>query len=174
MDDYLTLLRSGLWRLHYKLSPQGKSRFFDEFFPLLHDTMHDVLGARETDSWYLVYIGTKASARGKGYARKLIEYVTSMADFEGRPCYLESSNAANPAIYRKLGFEVVETIKLAKGKRSELDIMVREPVAYRKPSPGLPPVLEKVDSMFADEAARLSVAAKIGGQQVAHATLGLI
>lgn len=173
MDDYLTILRSGLWRLNYKLSTEGKSRFFDEFFPLLHDTKHEVMGVRDDDSWYLVYLGTKVSARGKGYARKLIEYVTSMADFEGRACYLESSNPINPIIYRKLGFEVVKKIQLMGGLKHELEIMVREPVSYRKPSPGLPPVLEKADSMFGEDAAQLSVTTKLGGEKVAHANISL-
>lgn len=76
MDDWCTILRSGLWRLNYKLSAEGKKRFFHEFLPLLHDTKHNVLAERDDESWYLVYVGTKASARGKGYARKLIEDVT--------------------------------------------------------------------------------------------------
>ena len=78
MDDLYTILRSGMWRLHYRLSPEGKTRFFKEFLPLLHDTKAEVLGARDDDAWYLVYIGTKTGARGKGHARKLIEYVGKM------------------------------------------------------------------------------------------------
>ncbi|MCJ1391549.1 hypothetical protein MMC18_004413 [Xylographa bjoerkii] len=129
MDDLCTILRSGMWRLHYQLSAEGKTRFFKEFLPLLHDTKTEVLGSRDDDSWYLVYIGTKTSARGKGYARKLIEYVGKMADAEGRPCYLESSNDINPIIYGKLGFEMKKKIQLTRGRRPiELDIMVREPL----------------------------------------------
>ena len=78
MDDLRTIFRSGMWRLQYQLSAEGKTRFFKEFLPLLHDTKAEVLGARDDNSWYLVYIGTKSSARGKGYARKLIEYVGKM------------------------------------------------------------------------------------------------
>jgi GNAT superfamily N-acetyltransferase len=37
----------------------------------------EVLGERDANSWYLVYLGTRPDARGKGYARKLVEYVTS-------------------------------------------------------------------------------------------------
>ncbi|KAI9829869.1 MAG: hypothetical protein M1819_005967 [Sarea resinae] len=132
MDDILTLFRSGLWRLRYKLCAEGKKRFFTEFMPLLHDTKTNVLGDRDEDSYYLVYVGTKPTSRGKGYARKLIEHVTKQADVEGRACYLESSNAMNPPIYRKLGFEVKQKIFLSRGLRSvELDIMVREPANPR-------------------------------------------
>lgn len=76
MDDLWTILRSGMWRLWYKLSSEGKARFYDEFLPLLHDTKHSVMGDRDDDSYYLVYLGSKPSARGKGYARKLIEHMT--------------------------------------------------------------------------------------------------
>ena len=38
MDDFLTIIRSGMWRLSYQLSREGRKRFFDEFLPLLNDT----------------------------------------------------------------------------------------------------------------------------------------
>ena len=76
IDDWWTILRSGMWRLNWSLSQEGKERFFKEFLPLLGKSKAEVLGDRDQDSWYLNYIGTKASARGKGYARKLVEYVT--------------------------------------------------------------------------------------------------
>lgn len=78
MDDILTILRSGMWRLFYKLSREGKARFYNEFLPLLHHAKEDVLGARDDQSYYLVYLGTKPSARGKGYARKLVEHGTRL------------------------------------------------------------------------------------------------
>lgn len=77
MDDLLTLLRSGLWRLHFQLSKEGRIRFFDEFLPLLTRSLNETLGGRSTDCWYLNYIGTKPGSRGRGYARKLIEHITA-------------------------------------------------------------------------------------------------
>jgi hypothetical protein len=38
MDDIFTILRSGMWRLFYKFSSEGRVRFFNEFFPLLNST----------------------------------------------------------------------------------------------------------------------------------------
>ena len=72
-DDFCTKLRSGLWRLRFELSTEGRKRFFDEFMPLLHDTKHEVLGPLDDNSWYLVYIGAKSESRGKGYARALVD-----------------------------------------------------------------------------------------------------
>ncbi len=65
-----------MWRLYYQLSTEAKARYFDEIIPLLHDTKASVLGDRDHDSWYLVFLGTKPSARGRGYAKKLLEDMT--------------------------------------------------------------------------------------------------
>ena len=78
MDDLPTIIRSGMWRLPFQLSPEGRTRFFSEFLPLLHKTKAEVLGPRDDESWYLVYIGTKESARGKGLARACIEEVSKV------------------------------------------------------------------------------------------------
>jgi GNAT superfamily N-acetyltransferase len=150
MDDWFTILRSGMWRLKFQLSSKGKERFFKEFLPLLHTTKEEVMGERDADCWYLVYLGTKLASRGKGYARKLVEHITErvsilyaliecysarladmgyiQADHERRACYLESSNDINPIIYGKMGFKVVRNVYL-KGETEDIrmDIMVREP-----------------------------------------------
>jgi ribosomal protein S18 acetylase RimI-like enzyme len=82
MDDWFTIFRSGLWRLYYKLSREGKARFYGEFLPLLHRTKEEVLQDRDDQSMYLVYIGSKPSARGKGYARALIEHGLAMVSIQ--------------------------------------------------------------------------------------------
>lgn len=127
-DDPITQLRSGMWRLSWRLSPEGRHRFFTEFLPLLHDTKAAILGPRDPASWYLVYIGTTQRGRGKGHASKLIRHVTAQADREGVPVYLESSNEKNPPIYRRYGFETVRTVWLQRGLEGNvgMDIMVRE------------------------------------------------
>jgi len=128
MDDWWTILRSGMWRLYFKLSAEGKKRFYSEFLPLLHHTKEEVLGNRDNDSYYLVYLGSKPSARGKGYAKKLIEHMTERADREGRATYLESSADVNLTYYHKHGFELKKQIQLERGpKPVKMGIMVREP-----------------------------------------------
>ena len=78
-EAWTTVLRSGLWRLWWRLSPEGRRRYYEEFMPLLHQTKLDVLGGSRAarDCYYLVYLGTKPSGRGRGYARKLIEQMTA-------------------------------------------------------------------------------------------------
>ncbi|TGO61088.1 hypothetical protein BCON_0030g00460 [Botryotinia convoluta] len=128
MDDWLTFFRSGLWKLYFKLSVEGRKRFYDEFLPLLHHTINDVMGERNNNFYYLVYLGSKPSARGKGYAKKLIQHMTDRADRENRPTYLESSAEINLSYYRKLGFEWKQDIVMERGvKPVKMQIMVREP-----------------------------------------------
>ncbi|KAJ4415197.1 hypothetical protein N0V82_007498 [Gnomoniopsis sp. IMI 355080] len=128
MDDWWTLLRSGQWRLWYQLSAEGRQRYYNEMLPLLHHTKMEVLGERDDNAYYLVYLGTKPHARGRGYARKLIQTMTDRADTEKRPVYLESSSLANNAYYRKFGFVGKKDVFLKRGPAPvQLSIMVREP-----------------------------------------------
>ncbi|KAL8871109.1 MAG: hypothetical protein Q9174_002997, partial [Haloplaca sp. 1 TL-2023] len=126
--NLILLVRSKMLQLAlFKLPAEGRRRF-TEFIPLLHHTKAEVLGKYDDKSWYLVYIGTKREARGRGYARKLIEFVTKQADAEGQLCYLESSNDINPKIYQKMGFEMIKKIELGRAQKPVvLDIMVRKP-----------------------------------------------
>ncbi|KAI8629586.1 hypothetical protein F5Y19DRAFT_86672 [Xylariaceae sp. FL1651] len=140
-DDWLTILRSGMWRLYYQLSAEGRRRYYDELLPVLHHTKHEVMGDRDNDCYYLVYLGTKPSGQRRGYGRKLIEQMAAKADAEGRAMYLESSSEKNNAYYKKFGFEIKRDIYLGanananittKGANAtsapvRLTIMVREP-----------------------------------------------
>jgi GNAT superfamily N-acetyltransferase len=130
-DSFSTLLRSGMWKLQFLMSREGRERWFKYFMPTLHDIKHETLGARDDDSWYLVYLGTRPEARRKGYARAVIEDVTRKADVEGRPVYLESSKAMNVPIYEKFGFEKRTRMEMPEtdGTTIPLEIMVREPNA---------------------------------------------
>ncbi|KAK4461664.1 acetyltransferase, partial [Cladorrhinum samala] len=139
LDDWLTVMRSGLWKLYFRLPKEGKARLFDEILPLLHDTKTEVLGKeREHDAWYLVYLGTKPNSQGRGYGSKLLKGMIARADAENRPIYLESSSLANNVYYEKFGFEVKKEIYLRRGQGEpvRLSIMVREPVPQKKEEGG--------------------------------------
>lgn len=73
LDGWMTLFRSGMWRLYFTLSAEGRKRYFEEVLPLLHDTKREVLGDRDSQAWYLVFLGTKPNSQGRGYAKQLVE-----------------------------------------------------------------------------------------------------
>lgn len=126
----LTLLRSGLWSLRFRLPGESRRRYFDEIGPLLRRTKREVLGEREGEAWYLVYLGTRPESRGRGWAGRLVGDVVRVADREGQPIYLESSSRANDAWYARFGFEVKREIFLTRGREKvRLAVMVREPGA---------------------------------------------
>ncbi|KAI1377736.1 hypothetical protein F4677DRAFT_444322 [Hypoxylon crocopeplum] len=129
MDDWLTIIRSGMWRLYYQLSAEGRRRYYRELLPVLHNTMVETMGDRSDDCYYLVYLGTKPSGQRRGYGRKLIEQMAAKADAEGRAMYLESSSEKNNAYYKRFGFEAKRDVYLGADSRSpvRLTIMVREP-----------------------------------------------
>ena len=128
-DDFWAQIRSGLLFLKFKLSKEGRLRFFDEFLPTLHQVKHVTLGPDDDKAWYLVYVGTKTGSRGKGYAKALLEHTIKQVDDENRKCYLESSNVANLKLYQRLGFEPVgrRAVLQRAAKIVEMDIMVRNP-----------------------------------------------
>ncbi|KAK6531216.1 hypothetical protein TWF281_008037 [Arthrobotrys megalospora] len=128
-DDVWSILRSGMWRLYYQLTKEGRRRYFTETLGLAAVTKVDILGDRDASSWYLTFLGTLPAARGLGYSRKLVEYVTRIADATNAPCYLESSHLHNRKIYERFGFDYIRTVHLNPTNTPiPWEIMVREPV----------------------------------------------
>jgi ribosomal protein S18 acetylase RimI-like enzyme len=62
--------------------------------------------------WYLQIIGVDPSYQGQGFSSRLLRPVLERIDRERMPCFLETNNEKNVAIYRRFGFEVVSEDKL--------------------------------------------------------------
>jgi ribosomal protein S18 acetylase RimI-like enzyme len=60
------------------------------------------------DHWYLLLLGVDPQFQGRGYASKLVRPMLRKADQEKLPCYLETNDEADVAIYRHFGFKVIE------------------------------------------------------------------
>jgi ribosomal protein S18 acetylase RimI-like enzyme len=58
--------------------------------------------------WYLEALGVHPRCHGRGIGTALMAVGLRRADDDGLPCYLETSDPANEAFYRRLGFEVVK------------------------------------------------------------------
>jgi ribosomal protein S18 acetylase RimI-like enzyme len=57
--------------------------------------------------WHLAPIAVASECRGKGYARRLLEYRLAQFDRDNMCCYLETQTLENVSIYRNFGFELV-------------------------------------------------------------------
>lgn len=40
MDDWLTIFRTGMWKVYFKLTAEGRKRYFGEFMEKLHSTKY--------------------------------------------------------------------------------------------------------------------------------------
>lgn len=58
--------------------------------------------------WYLVVLGIRPAAQRSGLGSRLIEPALARADRDRLPVFLETSDPANVAFYRRFGFEVVD------------------------------------------------------------------
>ncbi len=62
--------------------------------------------------WYLSLIGVEALHRNRGCGATLLQHGLRQCDRERRPAYLRSSNPLNTSLYRRHGFEIVDTIQI--------------------------------------------------------------
>ncbi|HEY7339675.1 MAG TPA: GNAT family N-acetyltransferase [Ktedonobacterales bacterium] len=56
--------------------------------------------------WYLAQIGVEPALQRQGIASRLLRPMLARMDTAGLPCYLETENAANVAMYERYGFRV--------------------------------------------------------------------
>jgi len=63
-------------------------------------------------TWYVKIFATDAAAQGKGFGRKMMEFLTDLADQGGHPMYLETYGPRNERFYSRNGYEVKERIAL--------------------------------------------------------------
>lgn len=78
--------------------------------------------------WYLVVLGVRPEWQGRGVGGGLLRLALQRADRDELPCYLETSDPANVALYGRFGFEVVDdALQLVPGGPPH--------VAMRRPAP---------------------------------------
>jgi GNAT superfamily N-acetyltransferase len=93
--------------------------------PLFHELLGPDVGRAEAlterfttarptapDHYYLSLFGTRPDSRGRGIGMALLADNLAVIDREGRPAYLESTNAANLDRYRSVGFVDRDVIDL--------------------------------------------------------------
>lgn len=65
----------------------------------------------EDPCWHLAFIAVDPGRQGKGLGGALLATCLEACDADGRPAYLESTNAANLSLYQRFGFEQIGTIQ---------------------------------------------------------------
>ena len=98
-----------LWHLVVGANPTRVDELREGF--ALISAMHPT----DEPHFYLNTIGVDPSRRGMGDGRLLVEPVLEVADREGRPSYLESSNPRNVSFYERLGFRTLDEVAMPGG-----------------------------------------------------------
>jgi GNAT superfamily N-acetyltransferase len=75
--------------------------------------------------WYLPLIGVESIHRGKGLGSALMARALLRGDQDHLPAYLESSNPINISLYKRHGFELLDTLQI--GTAPPLSPMLRTP-----------------------------------------------
>ena len=98
--------------------------------PAALETMHRFEAAIPKDQtfYYLSLLGTRADSRGRGIGMGLLAEITALADQDGQPTYLESTNPANNRRYERLGFKAQSRFTTPDGLHT-VTTMWREPVS---------------------------------------------
>ena len=98
---------ASLWHLAVGANPTRLDEMRDGFRLLS--------GAHPKDEahYYLNTLGVDPGRRGKGDGRRVVEPILELADRDGVPTYLESSNPRNLSFYDRLGFSVLDEVRIA-------------------------------------------------------------
>jgi ribosomal protein S18 acetylase RimI-like enzyme len=115
-------IRAGSLPLVFRMGREASNRM--RYFGEHMESLHKKLVPRR--HWYLQVIGVAPESQGRGYGGRLMKPMLARADREGLPCYLETQNENNVALYRHHGFEVIKEL-VVPGTAFNNWIMLREP-----------------------------------------------
>jgi len=79
--------------------------------------------------WYLHIIAVRGRHRGKGIASRLLRPILAELDRKGLPCYLETQNPANVALYEHFGFQVKDESEIPGTGGTRNWAMLRMPIS---------------------------------------------
>lgn len=94
--------KAGMLAAPWQMGLGGFSRFMA--FAGHTDKLHQA--AAPMPHYYLFALGVHPSAQGSGVGGRLVRGMLERVDRERMPVYLETQEARNVALYRRLGFEV--------------------------------------------------------------------
>jgi ribosomal protein S18 acetylase RimI-like enzyme len=118
----LRLLQLGFYALPFKLRLSRLWQFLSLFIAIEEHHKHDM----PQPHWYLFMLGVAPGYQSQGIGSSLLQPVLNQADYEGLPCYLETSTERAVRFYQKHGFEVMRTRELS-GCSLQFWTMQRDP-----------------------------------------------
>ena len=112
--DSESMVKAGMMKVSARIGRGAAERFENVVKHMEPLRLRDA-GAKH---WYVMVIGVDPSKRGLGIGSTLLKHVSSLADLEVVPTYLETGQPENVLFYQKTGFKVViEGIEPTSGLR---------------------------------------------------------
>lgn len=71
---------------------------------------------KDDKHYYIFFLGTEESGRGRGLCSAIVRHYQSIAARERLPIYIEAGTEYCWGLYEKLGFQTVGEVLLGKGK----------------------------------------------------------
>ncbi len=105
------MLRCGMLAVPFGIGFRAFAKFMDA---------NDIMGKFHKKyvpepHWYLLIVGVDPDLQGRGLGSTLVREGLARADEANCPCYLETSEERNLALYERYGFVVVGTAPLGSG-----------------------------------------------------------
>jgi len=114
-DNTWTMCQAGFLPILWATGLEGCRRMISELSPLTKACKAKAL--REDERYYYVFfLGTRKDGRGRGLCSALVRHYQSIAARDRLPIYLEAATQYCLGLYLKLGFVVVDELRLGKGK----------------------------------------------------------
>jgi len=98
----------------------GKMKPLGDFIDALHARMAPF------NHWYLQVLGVDPKCQGQGHASRLLRPMLERIDAQGLPCYTDTGDTKNVALYEHFGFSVIKET-LVPGTGLKWWAMVRAP-----------------------------------------------
>ena len=126
---FRALFRAG-W---FRMKPQVRRRVF-KAMTVMEEEHHKII---QGDHWYICNFATNPEEQGKGYGKRFLLFLSSLADANESRSYLEAAGARNAGFYGHVaGYKEVSAATISAGKETfeedgGVHIMIREPQSLK-------------------------------------------
>jgi ribosomal protein S18 acetylase RimI-like enzyme len=121
------VLGDEFWEIHGERFAEGVGPGIERL--ILMGAAMDEHHPHDREHWYLLAIGVRCEAQGRGLGGVLLAHTLAIADERGQPAYLEATSTRSRVLYERFGFQVIGEITV--GGSPPMWPMWRDPAAHR-------------------------------------------
>ncbi|CZR67316.1 uncharacterized protein PAC_17215 [Phialocephala subalpina] len=115
VDNPFTMIQAGLLSMLWNIGWGPCWRMIFEFSPMTDRCKRKGMPGIK-NYYYVFFTATHTSARGQGLCPKLLKHWQEISARDKFPLWLEATTEKSMRVYSRCGFEIVEELRLGKGK----------------------------------------------------------